>query len=466
MNSKNNDETQNNNELVKRDDLTHKDSSEKEKNKKDESTQKKSKENEEKIKPDNNILNLDEEKEENNEKEKIIKTKEKEKDIEKNHQKKSQRNQVSIKDWSCRTLKEYEIINDPVGSGSYGTVYKAYYKGSPEYGNKYGIPKIVALKQIKTSEEKEGFPITALREIMIMKRLQHKNILQLLEVIVSSNAKNELTEAKERDVYLVFNYMEHDLCTIIFNNIKYELSHIKYIFHELLLGIKYLHDNDVLHRDLKPSNILLNNKGEIKIGDFGLARIFGKIDIKKYTNNVVTVCYRAPELLLGEKNYSTEIDVWSLGCILLELFTRKMTFRSDKEKDVFALICQKCGTPDEISWPGVTKLENYSKIIPETKYENKLEKEYPNIDEVTMDLIKKMLTLNPKERIKIDEILKHPYLTTHEPKMCKAEDMPKIEEEMHYLRFQKKMEKKRQEQKLGKGDYGRQKSFLGNKRKK
>ena len=187
MNSKNNDETQNNNELV-----THKDSSEKEKNKKEESTQKKSKENEEKIKPDNNILNLDEEKEENNEKEKIIKTKEKEKDIEKNHQKKSQRNQVSIKDWSCRTLKEYEIINDPVGSGSYGTVYKAYYKGSPEYGNKYGIPKIVALKQIKTSEEKEGFPITALREIMIMKRLQHKNILQLLEVIVSSNLKNEL----------------------------------------------------------------------------------------------------------------------------------------------------------------------------------------------------------------------------------------------------------------------------------
>jgi tRNA A-37 threonylcarbamoyl transferase component Bud32 len=224
------------------------------------------------------------------------------------------RKQMSLKDWACRTLKEYKLDNNPVGQGTYGLVYKAQYIGSPEYG----IPKIVALKKIKTKDENEGFPITALREIMVMKKLNldNRNILKLLEVIVDEPKKEK---SDKRNVYLVFEYMEHDLESIISKNIKYEISEIKYIFHELVLGLKYLHENNILHRDLKPSNILLNNKGEVKIGDFGLARIFSKSIDKQYTNRVVTIHYRAPELLLGEENYTTEIDVWSLGCILFRL---------------------------------------------------------------------------------------------------------------------------------------------------
>ena len=458
MEQKNNENTKDNNETDKKDSKQNIDTKEKEEKQKNDST-KQNKNEEGKNELENsidNILNIDKEKEIKNQKE------EKEEQIQLN---KKVRNEVSIKDWACRTLKEYNIINNPIGSGSYGTVFKAYHIGSEEYAKKHGIPKIVALKKIKTENEKEGFPITALREILVMKTFDHKNILKLLEVVY--DIKKEDNQIKY-DVYLVFEYMEHDLCTIITNRIKYELSHIKFIFNELVLGLEYLHNSDVLHRDLKPSNILLNNKGGVKIGDFGLARFFSNVAKKKYTNKVVTVCYRAPELLLGTNNYTTEVDIWSLGCILIELFTGNIVFWADKEKDVFTLICQLCGTPDETNWPTVTSMANYASLIPEVKYQNRLEKKYyPNIDDVTLDLIKRMLTLDPKKRITLEEIKKHPYLTTHEPKMCKAEDMPKIEEEMHYLQYKNKMEKKNQEQKIGNGEYKKsERSFIGKKRKK
>ena len=428
------------NDNDKKDDLKNNNQNDEEKNKQENSN--------------NNNMNIDKEKDINSQNKQ-----------EKEKPKKKERNEVPIKDWPCRTLKEYKLISDPIGSGSYGTVFKGNYIGLKLYAEKNGIPETVALKKINTKDETEGFPITALREIMVMKTFNHKNILKLLEVVYDLKKENNQTKY---DIYLVFEYMEHDLCTIICNRIKYELSHIKFIFNELVLGLEYLHNSGVLHRDIKPSNILLNNKGGIKIGDFGLARFFSNVAKKRYTNKVVTVCYRAPELLLGENNYSKEIDIWSLGCILLELLTGNIVFGADNEKDVFLLICKKCGSPDETNWPNVTSMKYYSSLIPEIKYENRLEKKYyPNIDEVTFDLIKRMLTLNPKQRITIEEIKKHPYLTTHEPKMCKAEDMPKIEEEMHYLQYKKKMEKKNQEQKIGFSDYKKsEKSFIGKKRKK
>ena len=452
MDSQKNEDLDKNKDTEKKDDLMNKDSKEKDKNKQDNLTNKKFNE-EEKNKQEknmnNNTLELNEEKEE-------IKPK----------QTKDKRRRVPIKDWPCRTIKEYELYNDPIGSGTYGTVFKARHIGSKEYAKEFGIPDTVALKKIKTEKETQGFPITALREIMVMQTFNHKNILKLLEVIVSE----QLT--KIRDVYLVFEYMEHDLWALLVRKMKYDLSQIKFIFFELLSGLDYLHKNGVLHRDLKPSNILINNKGGIKIGDFGLARFFSKVAQKRYTNQVVTLNYRAPELFLGEEKYSTEIDVWSLGCIFLELLTGNIVFHAYKEKieekDIFLSICKLCGNPDEKNWPGVTSYEIYSKLIPKEKYENKLIKQnYPNIDEVTFDLVKKMLVLNPKERIKIEEIKRHPYLTTHEPKMCKAEDMPNIQENFHSLQLKNKSEKKNQEQKIGKSDYKRtDKSLLGKKRKK
>ena len=456
-----NDKNDKNNNINKKDSLSNNISKENETNKIKEKSDK-DKENIEEKKNKENIIGLDE----NIEKEEKNNLENKRENINNYHNRK----QMSLKDWACRTLKEYKLDNNPVGQGTYGLVYKAQYIGSPEYG----IPKIVALKKIKTKDENEGFPITALREIMVMKKLNldNRNILKLLEVIVDEPKKEK---SDKRNVYLVFEYMEHDLESIISKNIKYEISEIKYIFHELVLGLKYLHENNILHRDLKPSNILLNNKGEVKIGDFGLARIFSKSIDKKYTNRVATIHYRAPELLLGEENYTTEIDVWSLGCILFRLLTGKDAFNIDeeneneKEKKVFSLICQKCGTPNEISWPGVTKLKNYSSLIPKKVYENKFEKKnYYEIDEVALDLLRKILTLYPKKRITLEEILNHPYLTVHEPKMCKAEDMPRFEEEMHGNYCRKESENKTQEQQIGKNDYDtkNEKHLLGKKRKK
>jgi len=395
--------------------------------------------------------------EDNNNKENNKKT-----DIQKNYYRK----EIPVKDWGCRSIDEYDIFdNEPVGNGTYGTVFKAIYKGSEEYAKNYGIPKIVALKKIKTVNEKEGFPITALREIMIMKRLRHKNILQLLEVVISKpNEKNKF----KSNAYLVFEYMEHDLCSIICSNFSYEKSQIKYILYELLLGLQYLHKNNILHRDIKTLNILLNNKGEVKIGDFGLSRIFAENAKRKYTNRVATLYYRAPELLLGDTIYGGEIDVWSLGCVFWEILSGNCLFYGDNDKSVFLKICQTCGNPNESNWPGVSQLVNYKEFIPQKKYDNTLDKEakkYSKIDDVTFDLIKKMLILNPKERITIEQALKHPYFTSHEPKMCKKEDMPKIEEELHYYSYKKKMEQnKQQQQHIAKGEYSKKNKFLGKKR--
>ena len=379
--------------------------------------------------------------------------------------KKSYRKEMSIKDWGCKNLDIYEIINNPIGEGTFGTVFKAYYKGPKEYAEKIGIPEIVALKKIKTENEKQGFPITALREIMIMKRLCHKNILQLLEVVTSKLTKSNNFE---KNAYLVFEYMEHDLCSLIHSKINYEKSQIKLILYQLIKGLEYLHNNNVLHRDIKPQNILLNNKGVVKIGDFGLSRIFSEtIKNKKYTNRVVTRWYRAPELFLGDIEYGPGIDIWSLGCVFWEMLTGEVLFLGDNDKNVFFLICKKCGTPNEINWPGISKLPKYNEFFPQKQFETELNQEYKKykkIDEITFDLLMKMICLNPKERITIKDILNHPYFVSHEPKMCEEKDMPKIEEEFHFYTKSKMNQQRQQHAAKGEYDKNNNKKFIGKKR--
>lgn len=381
--------------------------------------------------------------------------------------KKVKKREMSIKDWGCRNVEVYDIINNPVGEGTFGTVFKAYYKGPKDYAEKIGIPDIVALKKIKTEDEKQGFPITALREIMIMTRLNHKNILQLLEVVTSKpSEKNNY----EQNAYLVFEYMEHDLCSLILNNFSYDKSQIKLIIYQLLQGLQYLHKNNVLHRDIKPQNILINNKGELKIADFGLSRIFYEFTkIKRYTNRVVTRYYRCPELLLGETEYGPAVDIWSVGCVFWEIITGDILFTGDNDNDVFTQICKKCGTPNETNWPGVSKLPLFNKIIPQKQYECELDKKYKNynkFDDITFDLLMKMICLDPKKRIKIDEAFKHPYFTSHLPKMCEEKDMPKIEEEFHYY-SQCKKEQPQKQQNIANGEYNKgNKNFIGKKRHK
>ncbi|KAI3816742.1 hypothetical protein L1987_16446 [Smallanthus sonchifolius] len=237
----------------------------------------------------------------------------------------------------CRSVDEFERLNK-IDEGTYGVVYRAK-------DNKTG--EIVALKKVKMEKEREGFPLTSLREINILLSFHHPSIVDVKEVVVGSNLDS---------IFMVMEYMEHDLKALM-ETMKqpFSQSEVKCLMLQLFEGTKYLHDNWVLHRDLKTSNLLLNNRGELKICDFGLSRQYGS-PLKPYTHLVVTLWYRAPELLMGSKLYSTAIDMWSLGCIMAELLSKQPLFNGKTEFDQLDKIFKTLGTPNETIWPGYSKL--------------------------------------------------------------------------------------------------------------
>ncbi|KAI4292534.1 negative regulator of the PHO system [Pancytospora philotis] len=200
-----------------------------------------------------------------------------------------------------------------IGAGTYAKVYKAV---DIETG------EIVALKKIKLNE-KEGMPSTALREISLLRSLSHRNILSIIQVI-----------HREDMLTIVFEYIEYDLISYI-----ERFGSIVALVGQLVGGVQHLHSKKIVHRDLKPQNILVSSSGVLKIADFGLARSLNATDFS-YSPEVVTLWYRAPELLLGKTNYSCEIDIWSLGCIIYEMFVRKPLFPGDSNSTQLEL-CNK-----------------------------------------------------------------------------------------------------------------------------
>ena len=343
----------------------------------------------------------------------------------------SLKGRIPYNKWKCNEPKDYDYIKK-VGEGTFGVVYKAKNKKDQ---------KIVALKLVKLSED-YGFPVPALREILIMKGLNHKNILKLEEILCTSPSEKNNNRG---NVYLVFPYMEHDFSGLRMSGKMFNLGQIKYIMHEILEGIAYLHKCKIIHRDIKSSNILINSKGEIKIGDYGLARRDSKVDNKRYTFKVVTICYRAPELLLGCRDYGPEIDIWSIGCVFCELLTGVILFKENcEEKDQINKIFGICGTPDEKSWPGVTKLPFWEKYVQKIGYKNCLRENFKDnelVDDITFDLIQKLLQLNPKERITAEKALDHEFFKV-EPKMCKLENLP-TDNELHEFQTDKERKENR-----------------------
>ncbi|ESW30701.1 hypothetical protein PHAVU_002G175700 [Phaseolus vulgaris] len=295
----------------------------------------------------------------------------------------------------CRSVDEFERLNK-IDEGTYGVVYRARDKKTGE---------IVALKKVKMEKEKEGFPLTSLREINILLSFHHPSIVDVKEVVVGSSLDS---------IFMVMEYMEHDLKGLM-EAMKqpFSQSEVKCLMIQLLEGVKYLHDNWVLHRDLKTSNLLLNNRGELKICDFGLARQYGS-PLKPYTHLVVTLWYRAPELLLGSKQYSTAIDMWSLGCIMAELLSKEPLFNGRTEFDQLDKIFRILGTPNEAIWPGFSKLPGVKVNFVKHQY-NLLRKKFPAtsftgspvLSDSGFDLLNKLLTYDPEKRITAEAALNH-----------------------------------------------------------
>jgi len=289
--------------------------------------------------------------------------------------------------------KQYNSLDrylkmEKVGEGTYGVVYKA---------KDLVTGDIVALKKIRLDAEDEGVPSTAIREISLLKELAHPNIVRLVNVILIENK-----------LYLVFEFLDKDLrkySDIVKKNMHKML--IKSYLYQLLKGIYFCHQHRVLHRDLKPQNLLIDRKGNLKIGDFGLARAVG-IPIRTYTHEVVTLWYRAPEILLGGRQYSTPVDVWSIGCIFAEMVTCSPLFPGDSEIDQLFKIFRCLGTPNEETWPGVSSFKDYKPTFPQWTG-NHLAKQVPGIEPLGLDLLKRMLVYEPSKRISAREALQHEY---------------------------------------------------------
>ncbi|MFH4982041.1 hypothetical protein AB6A40_008750 [Gnathostoma spinigerum] len=316
--------------------------------------------------------------------------------------------------WGCSTIEKYNI-KVQVGEGTYGQVYKAVDKITHE---------VVALKKVRLENEKEGFPITAVREIKILRQLNHKNVVRLIDIVTDKQTAADFRKDKGA-FYLVFEYLDHDLMGLLDSQlVEFNDDQIASFTKQLISGLEYCHSVRFLHRDIKCSNILLNNKGEIKLADFGLARLYDEDQDRPYTNRVITLWYRPPELLLGEERYTTAVDVWSVGCIVGELYTRKPLFQGNSEMAQLDVISRICGTPSPENWPDVTRLPLYPSFRPRRTYCRCLRESFAFIKEKALDLLDRMLELDPKRRITAKSALVHPWLRDVDPSKIEPPKLP------------------------------------------
>ncbi|GAA6018184.1 hypothetical protein JCM10207_002860 [Rhodosporidiobolus poonsookiae] len=294
----------------------------------------------------------------------------------------------------------------------------------------------VALKQIIFHNEGDGLPITSVREIRILKMLDHPNVVPVVDMAIEP--ANPL-EFKLGKTYMVFPYMDHDLAGLLENpRVKLEPAHIKQYGKQLLEGTAYMHRNGILHRDMKAANLLISNKGQLMIADFGLARSVEKASAdQKYTACVVTRWYRPPELLLGERKYHNPIDMWGVGCVLAEMYHRAPIFPGQSDMDQAARIFALCGPPTQESMPGWRDLpgvEGFEKAEWGGGGRSvKAEWERRSNDAVFGDLIDKILVLDPKKRLTAEEALDHDWFWS-EPYPADPSRMPQYNASHEYDR--------------------------------
>ncbi|KAF9355615.1 Cyclin-dependent kinase catalytic subunit [Mortierella sp. NVP85] len=258
------------------------------------------------------------------------------------------------------------------------------------------------MKNIRLENEDEGVPCTAIREISLLKELKHDHVVRLLDIIHDEN-----------QLYLVFEFLELDLKKYMDTLPMTSISglppdQVKEYLYQLIRGVEYCHARRILHRDLKPQNLLIDEMRNLKLADFGLARAFG-IPLRSHTHEVVTLWYRAPEILLGSRHYSTAVDIWSIGCIFAEMVLKKPLFPGfspestqchlgDSEIDELFRIFRLRGTPNEDIWPGVTLLKDWKPVFP-VWHRQPLEKTLPTLCPEGIDLLDQMIEFDPARRI-------------------------------------------------------------------
>jgi len=338
-------------------------------------------------------------------------------------------NQLNLTGITTKSINDsYQVISK-IGEGISGSVYKAIKKDTNQ---------VVALKNFKGWTEKDR---ASREECSLLIQLRHiPYITPIIDICTNLESSEQV---------IVFPYFEHDLSGLLSEN-RLSIPQVKCYFLQLLEGINQIHKSGVMHRDIKAANILINNKGSLFIGDLGTATSFLKRSV--FSSKVVTLWYRAPELLLGATQYGPEVDMWSIGCVLIELVTSRNFLPGSSEQQQLEAICKLCGTPSEENWGGVSNLSNYNQISHLPLYPSKLRTVFKNFSNDFLELLEGLLTLNPKKRLTAEQALASPFFT-NQPLPHKPENMPGYQP-IHVLEAvqkriqQQEMEIKKQEEEL------------------
>ncbi|CAL1603060.1 unnamed protein product [Knipowitschia caucasica] len=305
---------------------------------------------------------------------------------------------------ACRSVREFEKLNR-IGEGTYGIVYRARDTVTGE---------TVALKKVRMDKEKDGLPISSLREITVLLRLRHPNVVELKEVVVGSHLLS---------LFLVMSYCEQDLASLLDHmQSPFTEAQVKCIVLQVLRGLEYLHHNFILHRDLKVSNLLMTDEGQVKIADFGLARSAG-LPVRPMTPRVVTLWYRAPELLLGSVTQGPAVDMWAMGCILAELLLHKPLLPGASEIQQLDLIVQLLGSPNDAIWPGFSRLPLVGSYSLRKQPYNNLKSRFSWLSEAGHRLLNTLFMYQPQRRASAADCLQSSYFK-EKPLPCEPELMP------------------------------------------
>ncbi|CBY18439.1 unnamed protein product [Oikopleura dioica] len=296
----------------------------------------------------------------------------------------------------------YEKL-EKIGEGTYGTVFRGRDRDGSE----------VALKRIKLDDDEEGVPSSALREICLLRELRHKNVVRLLDVLHTDKKLTLVFEYCSVDLKIWLKKYHTSRTLLSFLNQttagKLHAPEVSALFYQLLKGLSYCHAKSVLHRDLKPQNLLIH-EGVLKLADFGLARAVG-LPVRQYSNEVVTLWYRPPDVLLGARVYTFTVDSWSAGCIFAEIANSGTPlFPGQDIEDQLRIIFRLIGTPNDNEWPTMRRLPDY-RPFPRFPAETNWSEQVPTLSETGIDLLKKMLMPNPQSRLTADQALMHQYFT-------------------------------------------------------